>query len=191
MVSSGNSNERQVACDILFKMDLKRKIRNIPNFPQKGIIFRDIGPLLEDKKALRFAINQFVKKFKNKKIDKVVGIDARGFILAGILADRLKAGLVMVRKKGKLPYETEAEEFDLEYGKATLEIHKDSIFPGEKVLLIDDVLATGGTMAATAKLVEKLKGKIVAIAFLIILDYLSGREKLKNYPVFSLVNYQK
>jgi len=172
-------------------MNIKNKIRHIPDFPQKGIIFRDIAPLLEDKKAFKYAIDQLVKKFKDKKIDKVVGIDARGFILAGVLADRLKAGMVMVRKKGKLPYKTENEEFDLEYGKAVLEIHKDSIKSGEQVLLVDDVLATGGTMLATAKLVEKLKGKIVGIAFLIILDYLSGREKLKNYRVFSLINYSK
>jgi len=171
-------------------MDLKKKIRNIPDFPQKGIIFRDIGPLLEDKKALKDTINQLVKKFKNKKIDKVVGIDARGFILAGILADRLKAGMVMVRKKGKLPYKTECQEFDLEYGKGILEIHKDSIKKGEKVLLVDDVLATGGTMLATAKLVERLKGKIVGIAFLITLGYLPGKEKLKDYQIFSLVNYK-
>jgi len=171
-------------------MDLKKKIRNIPDFPQKGIIFRDIGPLLEDKKALKKAIDQLVKKFKNKKIDKIVGIDARGFILAGILADRLKAGMVMVRKKGKLPYKTECQEFDLEYGKGILEIHKDSIKKGEKVLLVDDVLATGGTMLATAKLVEKLKGKIMGIAFLITLDYLPGKERLKDYQIFSLVNYK-
>lgn len=172
-------------------MNLKNKIRNIPNFPQKGIIFRDISPLLEDKRAFRYAINQMVKGLRGRKIDKVVGVDARGFILAGILADRLKAGMVMVRKKGKLPYKTETEELNLEYGKATLEIHKDSIKPRERVLLVDDVLATGGTMEATAKLVEKLKGKIVGIAFLIILDYLSGREKLKNYPIFSLISYKK
>jgi len=171
-------------------IDLKKKIRNIPDFPQKGIIFRDIAPLLEDKKVLKKAIDQLVKKFKNKKIDKVVGIDARGFILAGILADRLKAGMVMVWKKGKLPYKTECQEFDLEYGKGILEIHKDSIKKGEKVLLVDDVLAIGGTMLATAKLVEKLKGKIMGIAFLITLDYLSGKEKLKDYQVFSLVNYK-
>jgi len=171
-------------------MNLKRKIRNILDFPQKGIIFRDITPLLEDKKSLKYAIDQIVKKFKKEKIDKVVGIDARGFILAGILADRLGAGMVMVRKKGKLPFETESIDYDLEYGKATLEIHKDSIKPGEKVLLVDDVLATGGTMWATAKLVEKLKGKIQAVVFLIILDYLSGRKKLKDYKLLSLINYK-
>ncbi|MBM3205844.1 adenine phosphoribosyltransferase [Candidatus Shapirobacteria bacterium] len=171
-------------------INLKKKIRNIPDFPQKGVIFRDIGPLLEDYKAFKSAIDQLVKNFKNKKIDKIVGVDARGFILAGILADRLKAGMVMVRKKGKLPAKTLCQEFDLEYGQGKLEIHQDSIKKGEKVLLVDDVLATGGTMLATAKLVEKLKGKIVGIAFLIVLDYLPGREKLKNYPVFNLVNYE-
>lgn len=172
-------------------MNLKKAIRDIPDFPEKGVVFRDIAPLLEDKKAFKFAINQLVKKFRKKKIDKVVGVDARGFILAGILANRLGAGLVMVRKKGKLPYETETEEYDLEYGKAALEIHKDSIKPGERILLVDDVLATGGTMAATAKLVKKLKGEIVGIAFLVILEYLAGKEKLKNYSLFSLINYKK
>lgn len=172
-------------------INFKKKIRNIDDFPQKGIIFRDIAPLLEDKITFQAAINQLIYQLDGLKIDKVVGIDARGFILAGILADRLKAGMVMVRKKGKLPYKTESEAFALEYGQATLEIHQDSIRPGERILLVDDVLATGGTMSATAKLVEKLKGEIVAIVFLIILDYLPGREKIKKYPLFSLVNYQK
>jgi len=172
-------------------MNLKKKIRNIPDFPQKGIIFRDVGPLLEDKKTLRLAVNQLSKPYLDQKIDKVVGIDARGFIFAGILAEKLGAGMVMVRKKGKLPFKTESAEYDLEYGKATLEIHKDSIKKGEKILLVDDVLATGGTMLAAAKLVEKLGGVIVGIAFLIILDYLSGGEKLKKYKVFSLINYEK
>lgn len=171
-------------------MNLKAKIRNIPDFPQKGIIFRDIALLLEDRRAFAEAIERLAGAFKNQKIDKVVGVDARGFILAGVLAHQLGAGMVMVRKKGKLPYKTESEEFDLEYGKATLEVHKDSIKPGEGVLLVDDVLATGGTMAATARLVEKLGGKIAGITFLIILDYLPGREKLKNYPLFSLINYE-
>ena len=171
-------------------MNLKTKIRNIPNFPKKGIVFRDIGPLLEDKKAFKYAIDQLVERYKKKKIDKVVGIDARGFILAGVLAHCLGAGMVMVRKKGKLPFETENEEYDLEYGKAVLEIQKDSIKPGERLLLVDDVLATGGTMEATARLVKKLRGEIIGIAFLIVLDYLLGREKLKDYELFSLVDYE-
>lgn len=172
-------------------INLKSKIRNIPDFPEKGIIFRDISPLLEDKEAFAEAVGQLVAKVKHLRIDKVIGIDARGFILAGILAEKLKAGMVMVRKKGKLPYQTESVEYDLEYGKSALEVHQDSIKPGEKVLLVDDVLATGGTMKATAKLVEKLGGKVEAIIFLIILDYLGGREKLSNYQVYSLMNFRK
>lgn len=170
-------------------MNFKKKIRNIPDFPQKGIIFRDIAPLLEDKKIFRSVVNRLVKEFKKERIDKVVGVDARGFILAGALASRLGAGLVMVRKKGKLPHKTVSQKFKLEYGQAVLEIHQDSIRPGERVLLVDDVLATGGTMSAAAKLVERLKGKIIAIAFLIILDYLPGRKNLKRYQLFSLVNF--
>lgn len=172
-------------------VNLKGKIRNIPDFPEKGIVFRDIGPLLEDKKAFRLMVRQLVKKTTGLKVDKVIGIDARGFILAGILAHELGAGMVMVRKKGKLPFKTESMEYDLEYGKAILEIHNDSIKEGERVLLVDDVLATGGTMFATTKLVEKLKGRVVGIVFLIALDYLPGREKLKDYQIFSLVNFQK
>lgn len=170
---------------------LKDKIRNIPDFPKKGIVFRDFAPLLEDKKAFGVAIDCLVEEFQDDGVDKVVGVDARGFILAGALAHQLKAGMVMVRKKGKLPFDTEFEDFDLEYGKATLEIHKDSIRPGEKVLLVDDVLATGGTMEATAKLVEKLRGEIVGIAFLIILDYLPGRERLQGYELFSLIDFKE
>lgn len=172
-------------------MDLKNKIRDILDFPQKGIIFRDIGPLLEDKSAFKQAVNQLAEKTKTKKIDKVVGIDARGFILAGVLANKLNTGLVMVRKKGKLAFETESMEYDLEYGKAVMEIQKDSIKKGEKVLLVDDVLATGGTMSAAAKLVEKLGGEVVMIAFLIILDYLPGRKKLQGYNLVSLIDYEK
>ncbi len=171
-------------------MDFKTKIRDIPDFPQKGVVFRDICPLLEDKLMFKEAVNELLKKLKDLKIDKVAGVDARGFILAGILANRLGAGMVMVRKKGKLPYKTESVEYDLEYGKSILEIHKDSIKKNERVLLVDDVLATGGTMEATAKLVEKLGGKVIGAAFLIILDYLQGRERLKKYKLFTLVKYK-
>jgi len=172
-------------------VDFKKVIRNINDFPEKGIVFRDISPLLEDKKYFRSAVNVLYGKLKDLKIDKVVGIDARGFIIAGLLAYKLKAGMVMIRKKGKLPFETESMEYDLEYGKSILEIHKDSIKKGERVLLVDDVLATGGTMYAAAKLVERLGGLICGIVFLITLDYLKGREKLKNYKLFSLVDYSK
>lgn len=172
-------------------IDLKAKIREIPDFPKKGISFKDIAPLLENPKNLKFAIDQLFAHFKNKKIDKVVAVDARGFILGALLADRFDAGLVMVRKKGKLPYQTENEEYDLEYGKATLEIHKDSIQAGEKVLVVDDVLATGGTMRATCNLVEKLGGKIIGVALLIELASLKGKEKLKNYDYFCLITYDE
>ncbi|MFC1790406.1 adenine phosphoribosyltransferase [Patescibacteria group bacterium] len=170
-------------------MDLKKKVRNIPNFPKEGITFRDIGPLLEDKTTFGFIIDQFVHEYRHLRIDKVVGIDARGFILAGVLADRLKAGFVMVRKKGKLPSKVHSVGYSLEYGRAVLEMHQDSIKAGERVLIVDDVLATGGTVGATASLVKKAAGKIVGIAFLIVLDYLAGRKKLKDYPLFFLINY--
>lgn len=172
-------------------MNLKKKIRNIPDFPQKGVIFRDIGPLLEDKVAFREAIARLVGKIGGLKVDKVVGIDARGFILAGVLAEKLNAGMVMVRKSGKLPYKTEVVEYGLEYGKEVLEIQQDSIRPGERILLVDDVLATGGSMSAAIKLVEKLGGEVVKIVFLIVLDYLPGRKVLDKYKVISLINYQK
>lgn len=172
-------------------MDLSKKVRSINDFPQKGIVFRDITPILEDKKSFQFMVEDLLKKTKDLKVDKVVGIDARGFILAGVLAERLGTGMTIVRKSGKLPYQTEAEEYDLEYGKAVLEIHKDSIKPGERVLVVDDVLATGGTMMAATRLVEKLKGEIVGLAFLIVLGYLPGREKLSRYNLISLINYSK
>jgi len=172
-------------------MDYKSRIRDIPDFPEKGVIFRDIAPLIEDGKMFKAAVDEIYNKVAGLKIDKVVGIDARGFILASIIAYKLGCGFVMLRKKGKLPFKTESVEYDLEYGKNTLEIHQDSIKPGEKILIIDDVLATGGTVEATARLIEKLKGEVIGIAFLIILDYLSGRNRLGRYPLYSLVAYQK
>lgn len=172
-------------------MEFKKFVRNIPNFPQKGITFRDISPLLENNKVFKEVSASLVKKIRKIKIDKVVGIDARGFILSGIIAEKIGAGMVMARKKGKLPFETISEEYELEYGKASLEIHKDSIKKGENVLLVDDVLATGGTMAAAARLIERVGGKVQGILFLIILDYLPGKEKLKNYNLYSLINFKK
>ena len=170
-------------------LNLKSKIREIPDFPKKGVGFKDIAPLLEDAKYFRYLIDILFKKYKDKKIKKIVAIDARGFLIASALAYKLKTGIVIVRKKGKLPFKTVGCDYDLEYGKETLEIHKDSIKPKERILIIDDVLATGGTALAAAKLVEKLKGKIIGISFLIELLFLNGRKKLKKYNVVSLIQY--
>lgn len=167
---------------------LKEKIREILDFPTPGIHFKDITPLLEDKAAFREAIMGLVNFFKDEKVDKVVGIDARGFLLASAIAYVLEAGLVIVRKSGKLPWEKIVREHDLEYGKATLELHVDSIKKGEKALVIDDVLATGGTANAAVQLVEELGGEIVGIGFLLEIP-LGGREKLKKYDVQALIRY--
>ena len=174
-------------------LNLKTKIREIPDFPKKGIVFRDITPLLEDPKYFKQAIDSLINQLggATSKLNKIVAIDARGFVIASALAYKLGAGIVIVRKKGKLPHKTITCEYDLEYGKEILEIHKDSIKPDEKILIVDDVLATGGTALAAAKLVEKLKGKIIGIAFLIELAFLGGREKLEKYKTISLVKYEK
>lgn len=167
---------------------LKSKIRDVLNFPKKGIVFKDITTLLKDRYAFRKVVNTFVKRYKKRKIDVVVAIEARGFILGAALAHRLGVGIIPVRKKGKLPYHTHKVEYQLEYGNAVLEIHRDAIEPREKVLIIDDLLATGGTTEAVCKLIERMKGKIVEIAFLIELTELKGRKKLK-YPIYSLIKY--
>lgn len=168
---------------------IKKKIREIPDWPEKGINFKDITPLIEDKIAFRRIIDELARPYLNKKIDKIVGIDARGFIFAAALSYKLKSGLAIVRKKGKLPYKTISRKYSLEYASNIIEMHKDSILPGEKVLLVDDVLATGGTMKATIDLVKKLKGKIIGIDFLIELTYLKGKKKLKGYKVRALAKY--
>lgn len=168
---------------------LKEKIREILDFPTPGIKFKDITPLLEDPESFREAIDGLVDFFRETKIDKVVGIDARGFLLASAVAYLLNAGMVIVRKKGKLPHQTVVREHDLEYGRGTLEIHVDAIKKGERVLVIDDVLATGGTADAAVKLVEHLGGDVVGLGFLLELSYFPGREKLKNYNINSLIIY--
>lgn len=168
---------------------LKNSIRSIPDFPKPGILFRDITTLLNNKKALKLAINALAGKYKNKKIDAVVAVEARGFILGGAIAHKLNAGFVPVRKKGKLPWKTNAISYELEYGMDTLEVHQDAIGEGNKVLIVDDLLATGGTVKSVTNLVEQLKGKIAGIAFLIELTELKGIEKLKDYPVFSLIKF--
>ena len=171
------------------KIDLKAQIRNIPDFPKPGILFRDITTLLKDKRAFKLAVDTLAKKYKNKKIDLVVAVEARGFILGGAIAHKLGAGFVPVRKKGKLPAKANAVTYDLEYGSDTLEIHHDAISRENRVLIVDDLLATGGTVKAVTDLVKQLEGKIVGIAFLIELLDLKGRDKLKDYPLFSLIKY--
>jgi adenine phosphoribosyltransferase len=170
-------------------MDLKNTIRDVPDFPKKGIVFKDITTLLKNPEALTYAAEELYKLAKNKKITKVAGIESRGFILGGILAQNLNAGFVPIRKPGKLPAETIYESYSLEYGTDSIEIHKDAIGPDDIVLLHDDLLATGGTMEAAVKLIEKLGGKVEQISFLIELNFLNGREKLKNYDVHSLIQY--
>jgi adenine phosphoribosyltransferase len=166
---------------------LKAAIRDIPDFPTKGIIFKDITPVLRDPKMFRDAIDLLSSRHKGRKIDAVVGIDARGFIFSACVALKLGAGLVPVRKKGKLPYKTEAIGYDLEYGSNILEMHVDALKKGDRVLIVDDLLATGGTAYATAGLVEKLGAKVVELDFLIELSFLPGRKKLKQYPVYSAI----
>jgi 5'-methylthioadenosine phosphorylase len=172
---------------------LKDKIRTIPDFPKKGILFRDITPLLQDKDSLRKLIDIFYERYKDVKIDVVAGIESRGFILAGILAERLNAGLSLIRKPGKLPYETIKQEYSLEYGTDIIEMHKDSIKLGQKVLLVDDLIATGGTCLASCNLIKKLGGQIIDCAFLIELEELGGVEKLKNenFSSFSIVKFKE
>ena len=171
------------------RMDLKKFIRDVPDFPQKGVIFRDITTLIKEPQAFKYVIDTIVKKFKKEKIDKIVSVEARGYIFGGAMAYNLGCGLIPVRKKGKLPADTIKLEYDLEYGTSTIEIHKDSVKKDERVLTFDDVLATGGTMLATCKLVEMLGGKVVACSFLANLTYLKGYEKLKDYKIFSVVEY--
>lgn len=170
-------------------MELKDKIRVIEDFPTEGISFKDITTLLKDANGLKECINQMASRFKDVNVDLVVGPESRGFIFATPLAYLLGTGFVPVRKPGKLPAETIKYDYKLEYGKDSLEIHKDSIKPGQKVLIIDDLLATGGTMIAAAKLVEQLGGEVVGLGFLIELEDLKGRDKLSKYKVESLIKY--
>jgi adenine phosphoribosyltransferase len=168
---------------------LRALVRDVPDFPQEGIVFKDITPLLADELAFSTVIDLIVVHFGRGNVDKVVGIEARGFILASPVAYHFGAGFVPVRKKDKLPWDTEAAEYALEYGAATLEIHRDGVRPGERVLVVDDVLATGGTARAAAELVERIGGKVVGISCLIELGFLNGREKLEGYELFTLLTY--
>lgn len=169
--------------------EIERAIRNIPDFPKPGIQFKDITPVLADARLFAGAIDLLTEEFAAEKVDAVVGIDARGFIFAAAAAIKLNAGFIPVRKKGKLPYRTHEQDYALEYGTGSVAIHVDALKPGSRVLLIDDLLATGGTAAAAAQLVKKLGAQILEAGFLIELSFLHGREKLKECPVRSLVVY--
>jgi adenine phosphoribosyltransferase len=168
--------------------DLKRYIREVPDFPKPGILFYDITTLLKDPRALRMTVDRFVWQFE-KRVDKVVGMESRGFMFGPIVAYNLNAGFVPVRKPGKLPAPTVRQTYDLEYGSDALEMHRDAVAPGERVLIVDDLVATGGTALAAARLVEELEGEVVGLGFVIELTFLKGREKLAGYEVASLIQY--
>ena len=172
-------------------MDLAMTIRSVPDFPVEGILFYDITTMLKNPEAFRESIDQLVNYYQETEIDVVVGVESRGFIFGAPLAYKLGVGFVPVRKPGKLPAEKLAESYELEYGTNTLEIHKDAIQQGQKVLVVDDLLATSGTAKATCNLVEKLGGQVVGVAFVIELNFLKGREQLKGYDVFSLLSYDE
>lgn len=168
---------------------LKELVRDIPDFPKKGIVFKDITPLFRNPESLKEIVDKLSEHYADRKIDVVVGAEARGFLIGPAVAINLNAGFVPIRKPGKLPYETESKTYQLEYGTDTVEIHKDAVKQGDKVLMIDDLLATGGTMAACCDLVESLGGDIIGCAFMIDLTFLNGKDLLKKYDIFSLMQY--
>ena len=170
--------------------EIRRAIRDIPNFPKPGVIFKDITPLLSNGRLFKQTIDLLAERYQSRSVDVVLGIESRGFIIGAALAYRLGAGFSIVRKPGKLPYETHSASYELEYGSDTLEVHRDALPPRARVLIADDLIATGGTAAATAALVSRLGGEVVECAFVIELSFLKGREKLKPHPVFSIVQYE-
>lgn len=173
-------------------MDLKSAIRTIPHWPKQGVMFRDITTLLKDAKAFNYVIGKFCERYKHKPVDLVAGIESRGFIFGGAVAHHLHKGFIPIRKAGKLPSKTEREEYELEYGSAIVEIHKDAVDKGNNILLVDDLIATAGTMVASIKLIEKLGGKVVECAVIIELPDLHGRERVekKGHKLFSLVQFE-
>ena len=183
--SSVDNFDYNETCDFI-----KSKVRSIPDWPIKGVIFRDITTLLLDPKAFKAICSIFYNRYVNAKVDKIVGIDARGFLFGSVLAYELDVGFVPIRKKGKLPFKTIRESYSLEYGEETIEIHEDAISKGDRVVIIDDLMATGGTIAASAALVEKLGGDILECAFVIELPDLKGREKMENRNCFSIIEFE-
>ena len=172
------------------QLDLKQKIRNIPDFPKKGVVFRDITTLVGDVEAFKYSVDRMVEYWRGEKIDAILGAEARGFIFGGVMAYKLGVGFIPVRKPGKLPYRTCQVSYDLEYGKNILQIHIDAIKKGDKILIVDDLVATGGTAKAKAELVEKMGGEVVGFCFLIELEFLNPRKILKDYDIFSLIKYE-
>ena len=168
---------------------LRAGIRDVPDFPKKGIIFKDITPILSDRALFRASIDLFLERCRGKEIDKVVGIDARGFLFGSTVAYELGVGFVPIRKRGKLPYKTEIAKYSLEYGEAEMEMHIDAMMRGERVVLVDDLLATGGTSAAAAALIAKVGGELIEAQFLIELEFLNGRKQLEPTPVISFLKY--
>ena len=175
--------------DIMKIVDLKKHIRDVPDFPQEGIIFKDISTLIKHKVAFKKSIDVLASKFKKSRVQYVVGVEARGFIFGSALAYKLGAGFIPVRKKGKLPYKTKSVTYQLEYGTDTLEIHEDAIAPNARVLIVDDLLATGGTVKAVTELLRGQKAKIVGVAFIVELKFLNGKDKLKDFPIYSVIQY--
>jgi len=171
-------------------IELEKYIRDIPDWPKQGILFRDITPLLGDAQAFAAAIDALAADFTESEIDYVAAVEARGFIFGASVAEKLNAGFIPIRKKGKLPFETESVTYDLEYGTDTLDVHKDAVKKGAKVLMVDDLLATGGTMAAACKLIEKVGGEVAEVVFLIELCFLKGRSKLDDYKVKTIISYE-
>ena len=169
--------------------EIRQAIRDIPNFPKPGVVFKDITPLLNNGALFKQTIDLLADRYRSRSVDTVLGIEARGFIIGAALAYSMGAGFCIVRKPGKLPYETHSASYELEYGSETLEIHRDGIMSGSRVLIVDDLIATGGTAAATAEFVSKLRGEVVEFAFVIELSFLNGREKLKPHGIFSLIQY--
>ncbi|HNV94174.1 MAG: Hypoxanthine/guanine phosphoribosyltransferase [Candidatus Methanofastidiosum methylothiophilum] len=169
---------------------IRGKIRTIHDFPKQGVMFRDITTLLKDREGLRDTIDVIYERYKDKKIDLVAGVEARGFILGGALAYKLGTGFVLIRKRGKLPHKTENHEYELEYGRDSIEVHLDAIRKGDNVLLVDDLIATGGTALAACKLIEKLGGNVVETAFIVGLPELGGMRRLDNYGIFTIVDFE-
>ena len=168
---------------------LASKIRDIPDFPKKGILFKDITPLLKDEKTFRFCVDKLADHYSNKNIDYIVGVESRGFILGAPLAYKMGIGFIPIRKQGKLPYQVETVSYSLEYGEATLEIHSDAIEKGKNVIIVDDLLATGGTIAAATDVVRKIGGNVAGVGFLVELSFLNGREKLSSCEITTLIAY--